>query len=338
MNDAELQAIAAEVVARMLAGDRAVAQTAKPPGARGRPGGRRGEPPRESAATSTPSAAPAAASPGRPLEDVSWRGPHTMLAAWTQAAGPRRVADFVDHTLLKAEAVRSDIAKLCAEAREYRFAAVCVNPAWVEMCARELAGTGVAVASVCGFPLGATTSRAKACEAAEVVARGASEVDMVAAIGHIRGGEWAYVEDDIRAVVEASRAALVKVIIESAVLSPADIVKASAIAKVAGAGFVKTSTGFHPAGGATVEAVRLMRLAVGDDLGVKAAGGVRDCATALAMIGAGASRIGTSSGSAFVGCLGPGPLSLAELLARPEAHAATCQTGACAAPGAGQPY
>jgi deoxyribose-phosphate aldolase len=339
MNDAELQAIAAEVVARMLGGDRAVAH-ARPPGPRGRAGVRKGQPPREDAVAVavSPPAAAAAPLPLRPLEDVAWRGPHTMLAAWTEAAGPRRVADFVDHTLLKAEAVRADIAKLCAEAREHRFWAVCVNPAWVELCARELAGTHVAVASVCGFPLGATTSRAKAAEAAEVVALGAGEVDMVAAIGHIKGGEWAYVEDDIRAVVEASRGALVKVIIESAVLSPADIVKASAIAKVAGAGFVKTSTGFHPAGGATVDAVRLMRLAVGDDLGVKAAGGVRDCATALAMIGAGASRIGTSSGSAFVSCLGPGPLSLAELLAKPEAHAATCRSGACAAPAGGAPY
>jgi deoxyribose-phosphate aldolase len=163
---------------------------------------------------------------------------------------------------------------------------------------------------------------------------------MVAAIGHIKGGEWRYVEDDIRAVVEACRpgGALVKVIIESAVLAPEDIVKASAVARLAGAHFVKTSTGFHPAGGATVDAVRLMRLTVGDDLGVKAAGGVRDCATALAMIGAGASRIGTSSGVSFVGCLGPAPLSLAELLAKPDAHASSCRSGSCAVPAGNQPY
>ncbi|HVO35651.1 MAG TPA: deoxyribose-phosphate aldolase [Gemmatimonadales bacterium] len=273
----------------------------------------------------------------RPLEDISWRGPR-MLAAWTPAAGARRVADFVDHTLLKPEATRKDVLKLCAEAREHRFWAVCVNPDWVELCAGELAGTEVAVASVCGFPLGATTSRAKAVEAGEAVSRGATEVDMVAALGRIKGGEWSCVEDDIRAVVEASRGALVKVIIESAILTPEEIVKACVVAKLAGARFVKTSTGFHAAGGATVDAVRLMRLAVGDDLGVKAAGGVRDCATALAMIGAGASRIGTSSGVSFVGCLGPEPLSLAELLKRPEAHAPSCRSGGCAVPAGGQPY
>jgi deoxyribose-phosphate aldolase len=318
MNDTELEQLAAEVVRRVLRG------------ARGGGG-------RHARAVGAP--APGSANPdARPLEDISWRGPQAALAAWTPAAGARRVADFVDHTLLKAEATRADIEKLCAEAREHRFAAVCVNPVWVELCAGELAGSDVAVASVCGFPLGATTSRAKASEAAEAVSRGAAEVDMVAALGHIKGGEWAYVEDDIRSVVDASRGALVKVIIESAVLSPEDIVRASAIAKEAGAHFVKTSTGFHPAGGASVDAVRLMRLTVGDDLGVKAAGGVRDCATALAMIGAGASRIGTSSGVAFVGCLGPEPLSLAELLKQPGAHAASCRSGTCAVPAGGQPY
>ena len=334
MTDAELDEIAAEVVKRLMAGTRAVAQTAKLPvvaGSQQKEAVAPAVPPRPRASV------PADQMAVRPLEDISWRGPR-MLAAWTPAAGARRVADFVDHTLLKPEATRSDIVKLCAEAREHRFAAVCVNPCWVELCAGELSGTDVAVASVCGFPLGATTSRAKASEAGEAVSRGATEVDMVAALGQIRGGEWGYVEDDIRAVVEASRGALVKVIIESAILSPEDIVKASAVAKLAGAHFVKTSTGFHAAGGATANAVRLMRLAVGDDLGVKAAGGVRDCATALAMIGAGASRIGTSSGVSFVGCLGPEPLSLAELLQQPEAHAAACRSGSCAVPAGGQPY
>ena len=317
MNDSELDALAADVVRRVL-----------------RQGhGRAGAP-------AAVAVHPSSGGTARPLEDVSWRGPQVQLAAWSPAAGPRRVADFVDHTLLKAEATRADIVKLCAEAREHRFAAVCVNPVWVDVCAAELRGTDVAVASVCGFPLGADTSETKAAEAAEATARGAAEVDMVAAIGHIKGGEWRYVEDDIRAVVEACRrgGALVKVIIESAVLAPEDIVKASAVAKLAGAHFVKTSTGFHPAGGATVAAVRLMRLTVGDDLGVKAAGGVRDCATALAMIGAGANRIGTSSGVSFVGCLGPAPLSLAELLARPDAHAATCRSGTCAVPAGSQAY
>jgi deoxyribose-phosphate aldolase len=322
MNDNELDRLAADVVRRVLR--HAHARSGASSGAA--PGG--------------VAVRPSTGGPARSLEDISWRGPQVQLAAWTPAAGRRRVADFVDHTLLKAEATRADVRKLCAEAREHRFAAVCVNPVWVDLCAAELSGTDVAVASVCGFPLGATTPEVKAAEAADAVARGAAEVDMVAAIGHIKGGEWRLVEDDIRAVVEACRpgGALVKVIIESAVLAPEDIVKASAVAKLAGAHFVKTSTGFHPAGGATVDAVRLMRLTVGDDLGVKAAGGVRDCATALAMIGAGASRIGTSSGVGFVGCLGPAPLSLAELLARPEAHAASCRSGTCVPPASGQPY
>jgi len=322
MNDNELDRLAADVVRRVLRQAHAGS----------------GASPRSGAGAVA--VHPSAGSSARPLEDISWRGPQVQLAAWTPASGPRRVADFVDHTLLKAEATRADIVKLCAEAREHRFAAVCVNPVWVDVCAAALSGTDVAVASVCGFPLGATTSEVKAAEAAEAVSRGAAEVDMVAAIGHIKGGEWRHVEDDIRAVVEACRrgGALVKVIIESAVLAPEDIVKASAVAKLAGAHFVKTSTGFHPAGGATVDAVRLMRLTVGDDLGVKAAGGVRDCATALAMIGAGASRIGTSSGVSFVGCLGPAPLSLAELLAQPGAHAASCRSGSCAVPAGGQPY
>lgn len=343
MNDAELDEIAREVVSRLLAGQRTVAQTAKSAVVpRRQPLEAVGPavPPRPRAsvpAVSGASERPVDETSARPLEDVSWRGPR-MLAAWTPAAGARRVADFVDHTLLKAEATRKDILKLCAEAREYRFAAVCVNPSWVELCARELSGTAVAVESVCGFPLGATTSRTKASEAGEVVSRGATEVDMVAALGRIKGGEWGDVEADIRGVVEASRGALVKVIIESAILTPEEIVKASAVAKLAGARFVKTSTGFHAAGGATTEAVRLMRLAVGDDLGVKAAGGVRDCATALAMIGAGASRIGTSSGVSFVGCLGPEPLSLAELLKQPEAHASSCRSASCGVPAGGQPY
>ena len=342
MNNAELEEIAQEVVRKLLAGAVKLPDGRVPVVPRREQAGAVASPvpPRARAAVpaaSRASARPVDTAPARPLEDISWRGPR-MLAAWTPAAGARRVADFVDHTLLKPEATRQDIVKLCAEAREHRFAAVCVNPGWVELCAAELSGADVAVASVCGFPLGATTSRAKASEAGEVVSRGATEVDMVAALGRIKGAEWGYVEDDIRAVVEGARGALVKVIIESAILTQEEIVKASVVAKLAGGHFVKTSTGFHAACGATVDAVRLMRIAVGDDLGVKAAGGVRDCATALAMIGAGASRIGTSSGVSFVGCLGPEPLSLAELLKQPEAHAATCRSGVCGAPAGGQVY
>jgi len=272
-------------------------------------------------------------------KDIAWRGPNIQTAAWTPAAGPRRVADFVDHTLLKAEATRAEVVKLCAEARTHRFAAVCVNPTWVELCVKELAGSGVAVCTVIGFPLGATTMRTKAAEAREAVAAGARECDMVAAAGRLKAGEWHYVEDDIRAVVEASRPGIVKVIIESSLLTPQEIVKVSALSKEAGAHFVKTSTGFHSSGGATTEAVRLMRLTVGDALGVKASGGVRDCQTALAMIAARANRIGTSSGVGMVTCLGPGPLPLAELLRAPHSRASVCTCGTCPCGGGGnQPY
>lgn len=261
--------------------------------------------------------------------DIAWRGPKVQTAAWTPSSGARRVADFVDHTILKAETTKAEVEKICAEAKQHRFAAVCVNGTWVEMCVKRLQGTGVAVASVVGFPLGAMTMRSKAAEAREAVASGASEIDMVIQLGRLKSGLWGCVEDDIRAVVEASRPGIVKVIIESSALTREEIVKVSALAKEAGAHFVKTSTGFHPSGGASVEAVRLMRLVVGDALGVKASGGIRDCETALAMIAAGANRLGTSSGVAFVTCLGPGPLPLAELLKQPHSHAAKCTSGSC---------
>ncbi len=331
MTEAELKAMAEEIVARIQADRKTVGSRRADAQTRS---GRQQTVIRGALALAAAPVAPAAS----PLADIAWRGPNVMKAAWTPAAGARRVADFVDHTLLKAEATRAEILKLCAEARQHRFAAVCVNAGWVEICVEALKGAEVAVATVCGFPLGATTSRTKAAEASEAVSKGAAEVDMVIALGRARGGEWAYVEDDIRAVVEASRPAIVKVIIESAALTTEEIVKASAIAKEAGAHFVKTSTGFHASGGATAEAVRLMRLVVGDDLGVKASGGVRDCATALAMIAAGACRIGTSSGVGFVTCLGPGPLPLAELLVQPNAHVPACTSGTCQPAGGGQPY
>jgi deoxyribose-phosphate aldolase len=260
------------------------------------------------------------------MAPVSARFLGAELAAWRPEQGPRRIADFVDHTLLKAEAARTDILKLCEEAKRHRFTAVCVNPFWVPLCSEELLDSGVTVATVCGFPLGATCFRAKAFEAAEVVRHGAVEVDMVAAIGRMKSGEWGYVTDDIRAVVEAVAGTLVKVIVESAALTPDETVRACQAAQAAGAHFVKTSTGFHPSGGASVEAVRLMRRTVGDELGVKASGGIRDCGTALRMLAAGASRIGTSSGVALAECLGPDPLPLGELLADPARHAASCRT------------
>lgn len=235
-----------------------------------------------------------------------------------------RIADFIDHTVLKAETTREDIERLCEEGREHRFAAVCVNPVWARVCAERLAGSGIAVATVIGFPLGASATEAKATETAIAVRDGASEIDMVAAVGHMRSGDWGHVADDIAAVVRAAGGRLVKVIIESAVLTPVEIVKACTLAQESGAHYVKTSTGFHAAGGATIEAVALMRLVVGDALGVKASGGIRDCATALRMIANGATRIGTSSGLAMVRCLGGGSLQLTELLALAERHVGHC--------------
>ena len=240
-----------------------------------------------------------------------------------------RIAEFIDHTLLKAETTRADIDQLCSEALEHEFAAVCVNPVWVPRCAERLQGSRVAVATVVGFPLGANQSEVKAAEASLAIRQGANEIDMVAAVGHIKGGDWNHVADDIAAVVRAAAGRLVKVIIESAHLTPVEIIKASALARDAGAHYVKTSTGFHAAGGATAEAVALMRLVVGDSMGVKASGGVRDCATALRMIANGATRIGTSSGVGMAQCLGRGPLPMHELLASPQAHEERCASGTC---------
>jgi deoxyribose-phosphate aldolase len=245
-----------------------------------------------------------------------------------------RIGDFIDHTLLKAEATARDVETLCAEAAEHKFAAVCVNPVWVKFCADRLRGTDVKVASVIAFPLGATRSDVKAFEAQRAVDDDADELDMVAAIGQIKGGDWHYVADDIATVVRAGQGRLVKVIIESAVLTPVEIIKTSALAREAGAHYVKTSTGFHAAGGASAEAVALMRLIVGDAMGVKASGGVRDCSAALKMIAAGATRIGTSGGVAMAKCLGPGPLPLGELLASPLAHGEKCVSCSLPAPAA----
>ena len=248
-----------------------------------------------------------------------------------------RIADFIDHTLLKAEATRAEVETLCTEAVEHGFASVCVNPVWVPLCAERVRGSNVKVCTVIGFPLGSNQPETKAFEASLAVRQGAGEVDMVANVSAMKSGDWTLVARDIKAVVDAAQGALVKVIIESAALTPVEIIKASAIAREMGANYVKTSTGFHAAGGANAEAVALMRLTVGDALGVKASGAVRDCATALKMINAGATRIGTSSGVTMAQCLGPGPLPLGELLATAAAHTGRCLT--CAAPaGGGSPY
>lgn len=211
------------------------------------------------------------------------------------------VAAMIDHTLLRPDATRQDIETLCREAAEYRFASVCVNPTWVAACARLLQGSGVRVCSVVGFPLGATSPDTKGYETRRVVFDGAGEVDMVINIGALKSGDLRLVERDIEAVTGPCREAGVvsKVIIEAALLTDEEKVTASTLAKAAGADFVKTSTGFA-SGGATAADVALMRRVVGDEMGVKAAGGVRDLDGLKAMVAAGATRIGASAGVRIV--------------------------------------
>lgn len=210
------------------------------------------------------------------------------------------LAKYIDHTLLKPESTRADILRICEEAKHYGTASVCVNPFWIGFVAEQLKGTDVNPCCVIGFPLGATPACVKAFETAQAVKDGAKEVDMVLNVGAARGGEWETVLADIRAVVEAAKGkALVKVIIETCLLTDEEKVKACQLAKQAGADFVKTSTGFST-GGATVHDVALMRETVGPDMGVKASGGVRTKADAEAMIAAGASRIGASSSKKII--------------------------------------
>lgn len=210
------------------------------------------------------------------------------------------LAAKIDHTLLKADATRADILSVCEEAKTYHTASVCVNAFWVPVVAKALAGSGVKTCCVVGFPLGAMSSAAKAFEAREAVAAGAQEVDMVLNVGLARGGEWDAVEADIAAVVQAAGQATVKVILETCLLTDAQKRRACEAAKAAGAGFVKTSTGFST-GGATEADVRLMREAVGPDMGVKASGGIRTREDAERMLAAGANRIGASATGKIVG-------------------------------------
>ncbi|MDY0002964.1 MAG: deoxyribose-phosphate aldolase [Polyangia bacterium] len=206
---------------------------------------------------------------------------------------------MIDHTLLKADATEAEIRKLCAEAREHGFASVCVNPGWVGLSAELLAGSPVKVCTVIGFPLGATTPTAKAVETRDAIANGATEVDMVINVGALKSGNDDLVRRDIAAVVESARGqAITKVILETALLSREEKVKACLLAKMAGADFVKTSTGFST-GGATVEDIALMRETVGPEMGVKASGGIRSAEDAQAMIAAGATRIGASASVAI---------------------------------------
>jgi len=214
---------------------------------------------------------------------------------------PREIARLIDHTLLKPDASREQIVTLCEEARTHAFASVCVNPVWVPLCADLLRGSETKVCTVVGFPLGATLAEVKAFEAGRCVAEGACEIDMVIDVGGLKSGDYPRVERDIAGVVQASHrgGALVKVIIEAALLTDDEKVKACVLSRVAGADFVKTSTGFGP-GGATADDVALMRRVVGPQMGVKAAGGVRDLKSAQAMIEAGADRIGASVGVKIV--------------------------------------
>ena len=206
---------------------------------------------------------------------------------------------YIDHTLLKQDATEEQIDRLLSEAKDYDFASVCVNPCWVAHAKSGLENTDVKVCTVVGFPLGATTSAVKAFETKEAIQNGADEIDMVINVGALKSGNVAFVEADIKAVVEASGDKLVKVIIEACLLTDEEKVLACQLAQKAGADFVKTSTGFST-GGATLPDVKLMRQTVGPEMGVKAAGGARSYADAVAFVEAGATRIGTSSGVAIL--------------------------------------
>lgn len=217
----------------------------------------------------------------------------------TKPVADPELAAIIDHTLLKPEATTKDLQRLCDEARRYSFATVCVNSANVSRCRSLLGGSDVKICAVVGFPLGAMAAGAKAFEAREAVRAGASEIDMVMNIGALKGGDYGTVLDDIAKVVAAARPAQVKVILETGMLADEEKVAACTLAKLAGAHFVKTSTGFGK-GGATAEDIALMRRVVGSGMGVKASGGIRDQGDASKMIQAGATRIGASASVAIV--------------------------------------
>lgn len=211
-----------------------------------------------------------------------------------------KIQKYIDHTLLKPDAVKGEIIKICKEAKEYGFASVCVNPYYAALVAKELKGSDVKTCVVIGFPLGANKKEIKALEAAKAVEDGAEEVDMVINIGALKDKDYDYVEEDIKAVAQTVKGkALLKVIIECCLLTDDEKIKACELSKKAGADYVKTSTGFST-GGADEKDVALMRKTVGNDMGVKASGGIRDFKTAKRMIDAGASRIGASAGIKIV--------------------------------------
>jgi deoxyribose-phosphate aldolase len=225
----------------------------------------------------------------------------SRLGLHASGGGAGGVAAMIDHTLLKPDASRPEVEKLCREAVEYNFASVCVNPTWVATCARLLQGSPVKVCSVVGFPLGATTPDVKHYETRRALFDGAREIDMVINVGALKSGDLRVVERDIEAVTGPCRevGAISKVIIEAALLTDEEKVTACTLAKAAAADYVKTSTGFGP-GGATAADVALMRRAVGEEMGVKAAGGVKDLDALKAMVAAGATRIGASAGVRIV--------------------------------------
>jgi len=211
----------------------------------------------------------------------------------------KEVGGYIDHTLLNPDVTREDIVQLCEEAKQHGFASVCINPSWVTLCDELLQGTDVKVCTVIGFPLGATTTSTKVQEAKEAIANGADEVDMVINVGALKEGDYEYVKKDIEAVKKAVGDRVLKVILETGLLSDRQKARASRLSKEAGADFVKTSTGFGP-GGANMNDIALMRRAVGSDLGVKASGGVHNFEEAMDMISAGANRIGASAGVSIV--------------------------------------
>ncbi|HEX3704732.1 MAG TPA: deoxyribose-phosphate aldolase [Vicinamibacterales bacterium] len=233
----------------------------------------------------------------RPMLDAG----ATRVGLYAAGGAPADIAAMIDHTLLKPDATRRNIEELCREAAQFRFATVCVNPVWVALSARLLAGSGVGVCSVVGFPLGATPPDVKEYETRRAIFDGAREIDMVINVGALKSGDLRVVERDIEAVTTPCRecGVLSKVIIEAALLTDDEKVTACTLARTASADYVKTSTGFGP-GGATAEDVALMRRVVGAEMGVKAAGGVRDLESVKAMVAAGASRVGASAGVKIV--------------------------------------
>jgi deoxyribose-phosphate aldolase len=248
--------------------------------------------------------------------------PRAGLPPWLEDVGDAPgIGRCIVHTLLRPEAGRDAILAHCDEAVRYGLRAVCVNGCWVGDCVSRLGRSGVVVATVVGFPLGAGATKAKATEARLAVGAGAAELDMVMAIGQAKSGEWRYAEDDIRRVVDAAGAVPVKVILETATLEPVEIAAGCLVARAAGAAFVKTSTGFHAAGGATEGTVSLLRRAVGEELGVHASGGVRTGVSALRMLAAGANRVGTSSALAMAAMLGPSAPPLKRLIGSDSSHA-----------------